>query len=58
MGIPVTSAQPTKLMSAVSACHVHATIIFLDIDLTVWANFGILLNPYLISHLIQISCIA
>lgn len=45
MLFPVTQAEPTKLKRAKLACHVVATLVFLDWPVTLRARLGVRHNP-------------
>lgn len=42
MCLPINEADPAELVFALSAGHVVASLILLDVDLTVWALLGVL----------------
>lgn len=42
---PVAKAQPAELTSALTAHHVHATLVFLYGPLALGAGFGVGQNP-------------
>ena len=45
MFIPISETEPTKMVVALSTGHVHATLVFLDVRVTLWARLGVSLYP-------------
>lgn len=45
MLFPISHANPTKFKVTVSACHVHTTLILLNVNFALRTRLGIFLNP-------------
>lgn len=55
MFFPITHAKPTELICTSFTSHMHAPLIFFNINFTLWTLFRIQLNPNLIYFFRRLS---